>query len=521
MQDDAAQALEVINSRKVDQSEVVQMLLKNQANYDQALVSIRYGVFLLTTILFVLMVGLGIWFAIKFSTPFERIAANAKHLLQSVHTAAQENNSAAENVENTEDFNQYRDQTLKTEESVISHTLDVVQPFVEELTQLKEGLKKQLDGEKLLSNQLIKLEQFVHETTEANDINLSLNEMTRNISQQFNSCFVGIYIMDDSRQFVELKAAYNSEEDVRGRDSHMEGSQQNDKAITRFSVNETEKSGQGIVGRAAVTGEVCQSDDLLQFAQALPNSEFSTINSEVALPIRARGVVKGVLDIQSKSREPFSSEEMAILHVYADQLALVNEADKSMEAEISGVERRPYGDITRQAWDVLMQDRSDWGYRSDEQGIYKAEGEWLPWMMQAAQQGRVVVWQDKDFSIASVPIRVRDYTLGVLDFRKAGEAAWKSDELVLVQTLTDQLGQALERARLYQNTQMRAERERVLTEITSKVRASTNVEVILQTAIRELAEALRVPKGSIQLRSYGGEIKERQFSSTSRGQDNA
>lgn len=521
VQDDAAQALEVINSRKVDQSEVVQMLLKNQANYDQALVSIRYGVFLLTTILFVLMVGLGIWFAIKFSTPFERIAANAKHLLQSVHTAAQENNSAAENVENTEDFNQYRDQTLKTEESVISHTLDVVQPFVEELTQLKEGLKKQLDGEKLLSNQLIKLEQFVHETTEANDINLSLNEMTRNISQQFNSCFVGIYIMDDSRQFVELKAAYNSEEDVRGRDSHMEGSQQNDKAITRFSVNETEKSGQGIVGRAAVTGEVCQSDDLLQFAQALPNSEFSTINSEVALPIRARGVVKGVLDIQSKSREPFSSEEMAILHVYADQLALVNEADKSMEAEISGVERRPYGDITRQAWDVLMQDRSDWGYRSDEQGIYKAEGEWLPWMMQAAQQGRVVVWQDKDFSIASVPIRVRDYTLGVLDFRKAGEAAWKSDELVLVQTLTDQLGQALERARLYQNTQMRAERERVLTEITSKVRASTNVEVILQTAIRELAEALRVPKGSIQLRSYGGEIKERQFSSTSRGQDNA
>jgi len=521
LEDNAAQALEMIKSGKVEQSEVVQLLLNNQANYDQALVSIRFGLFLLITILFVLMVVLGIWFAIKFSAPFERIAASANHLLQSLHTAGQENNLAAKNVEETEEVNRYSDQTLKKEESVITYTLDVVTPFIEELTYLKEELKKQSDGEKLLSDQLVDLEHFVHETTEANDISLSLNEITRKISQQFNSSFVGIYKMDDSRQFVELKAAYDSEKDAREHNGFMEGGQQNYKENTRFSVNETDKSGEGVVGRAAVTGEVCQSDDLLQFDQVLPNSGISTGNSEVALPIRARGVVKGVLDILSTSREPFSSEEMAILHVYADQLALVNENDKSLEGETSGVERSTYGDITRQAWDVLMQDRSEWGYRSDEKGIYKAEGEWLPWMVQAAQQGKVVVWQDKDFSIASVPIRVRDYTLGVLDFRKTGESAWTGDELVLVQTLTDQLGQALESARLYQNTQMRAERERVLTEITSKVRASTNVDVILQTAIRELAEALRVPKGSIQLRSYSGEIKERQFSSTSGGQDNA
>jgi GAF domain-containing protein len=519
VEDKATQALEMINSGKVEQSEGVQLLLKNQVNYDQALVSIRFGVFLLSIILFVLMAVLGIWFAIRFSAPFERIAASSKHLLQSLQPTGQGNSLAAVNVEEKEDINRYSDQALKKEESVITYTLDVFTPVIEELTHLKDELKKQSNGRKLLSEQLIDLEQFVHETTEAKDINLSLNEITRKISHQFSSNFVGIYIMDDSRQFVELKAAYDSEKDARERDGHMEGGQQNEKENARFSVNETEKSEEGVVGRAAVTGEVCQSDDLLQFSQFLPNSKTSTGNSELALPIRAHGVVKGVLDILSNSREPFSPEEMAILHVYADQLALVIE-HKSSEAEISGGERSTYGDITRQAWDVLIQDRSEWGYRSDEKGIYKAEGEWLPWMVQAAQQGKVVVWQDKDFSIASVPIRVRDYTLGVLDFRKAGESAWTSDELVLVQTLTDQLGQALESARLYQNTQMRAERERVLTEITSKVRASTNVDVILQTAIRELAEALRVPKGSIQLRSYGDEIKERQFSSTSRGQDN-
>jgi len=160
MQDNTAQALEMISSGKVEQSEVIQLLLNNQANYDQALVSIRFGAFLLTTILFVLMVGLCIWFAIIFSTPFERIAANANHLLQLVQTAAQENNLAAENVEKIKDVNQYNDQTLKKEESVIAYTLDVVTPLVEELTCLKKEVKKPSDGEKLLSDQLIELSNF-------------------------------------------------------------------------------------------------------------------------------------------------------------------------------------------------------------------------------------------------------------------------------------------------------------------------------------------------------------------------
>lgn len=176
MQDNAAQALEMISGEKVEQSEVIQLLLNNQANYDQALVSIRFVTFLLTTILFVLMAGLCIWFSIKLSTPFEKIAARANHLLQLVHTVAQENNLAAENVEKTEGVNQYNDQTLQKEENVITYTLDVVTPFIEELTCLKKDVKKQLNGEKLLSDQLIDLEQFVHEMTEANDISHSLTK---------------------------------------------------------------------------------------------------------------------------------------------------------------------------------------------------------------------------------------------------------------------------------------------------------------------------------------------------------
>jgi hypothetical protein len=51
------------------------------------------------------------------------------------------------------------------------------------------------------------------------------------------------------------------------------------------------------------------------------------------------------------------------------------------------------------------------------------------------------------------------------------------------------------------------------------VRASTNVDVILQTAIRELAEALRVPKGSIQLLNLGSDIREHRFPTHGGGQN--
>ena len=45
-----------------------------------------------------------------------------------------------------------------------------------------------------------------------------------------------------------------------------------------------------------------------------------------------------------------------------------------------------------------------------------------------------------------------------------------------------------------------AEQERLLSEITATARSSTDINLILQTAMQELAEALRIPRGAIQLR---------------------
>jgi len=56
--------------------------------------------------------------------------------------------------------------------------------------------------------------------------------------------------------------------------------------------------------------------------------------------------------------------------------------------------------------------------------------------------------------------------------------------------LVEQLNTALDSARLYQETRRRAERERLAGEITAKLRATNDPQVILQTAIQELRQAL-------------------------------
>lgn len=70
-----------------------------------------------------------------------------------------------------------------------------------------------------------------------------------------------------------------------------------------------------------------------------------------------------------------------------------------------------------------------------------------------------------------------------------------------METLCDQLSVALESAQLYEDTRRRAERERLTSEITAKVRASNEPQVILSTAVSELRRALQASRAQVRLHS--------------------
>jgi len=66
-----------------------------------------------------------------------------------------------------------------------------------------------------------------------------------------------------------------------------------------------------------------------------------------------------------------------------------------------------------------------------------------------------------------------------------------------MQILSERLSSALESARLYEETRRRAERERLTGEITARVRASNDPQVILQTAVKELRRALQADRAQL------------------------
>jgi GAF domain-containing protein len=84
---------------------------------------------------------------------------------------------------------------------------------------------------------------------------------------------------------------------------------------------------------------------------------------------------------------------------------------------------------------------------------------------------------------------------------------WSDDEMSLVSSIAEQVGLALEYARLLETTRRRAERERLVSEITTRIRATNDPQQILETAVTQLKHALRVHSVKVHVVSEasGGE----------------
>jgi GAF domain-containing protein len=67
---------------------------------------------------------------------------------------------------------------------------------------------------------------------------------------------------------------------------------------------------------------------------------------------------------------------------------------------------------------------------------------------------------------------------------------WRDDELTLLETAAERAALALENARLVDSAQRRASRERLISEISSKVGAVSEMDTIMQTAVEELGRRL-------------------------------
>ncbi len=94
-------------------------------------------------------------------------------------------------------------------------------------------------------------------------------------------------------------------------------------------------------------------------------------------------------------------------------------------------------------------------------------------------------------SVLFVPLRAGGQWLGFVAAQYATAAALTDEEGRRLMALSSQAAATLQGLHLLQQAEVRAQRERVLREITEKVRSATDIDVIMKTAVREVGRALR------------------------------
>jgi sigma-B regulation protein RsbU (phosphoserine phosphatase) len=132
----------------------------------------------------------------------------------------------------------------------------------------------------------------------------------------------------------------------------------------------------------------------------------------------------------------------------------------------------------------------------------------------AARTGEIIVAADvrdaPDFlpnpalpntrSEMALALVVRDRLVGVMDLQSEVVGRFTPETFPVMETLARQVAAAISNARLYSLSEMTSRHEQALSAVTQQIHAAVNVDEVLQTAVRELGKALRVPHTAIQLK---------------------
>ncbi len=357
-----------------------------------------------------------------------------------------------------------------------------------ELDALKQGMEitiqertRQLETQTRLMENILNISRRLAQSLTTEDL---LKTAARMIHQEFNLYHTGIYLPDSGGEYVVLQAV---------------GDERGQKLLDEK--HRLRIDGQSIIGAAAsslrprVTMDA-RADPLYIAHPALPDTR-----SEAALPLLRGDRLLGVLDIESDRPHAFDKESVAILQHLADQIAVSIENVRLQSESRQALRRaeRAYAEISARSWQEYIR-RAPWaGFRSATGEVTPldkdAERDISPEVRDTIRSGQVYTEGDT----AVIPIQVRRQTIASLRLRKAPRSPWGDEELRLMQAAGDQIGQALENARLYEESQKRAAREELLSASTARMRATLDLESVLQTAVRELRSALRLSEAEIRL----------------------
>jgi GAF domain-containing protein len=302
------------------------------------------------------------------------------------------------------------------------------------------------------------------------DFDLLLASLTSTISLELGYYHVGLFLLNEPREFAILRST-NTDGGLR--------------MLNRgYQVPVGEISPIGSVAQTGVPRIVSVGSEDSIFPH---NPDLPQTRSEIVLPLKSGDQIIGVLDIQSTEANDFTEDDLSILSILADQVAITIQNAFLYEQSQNALRQADLASVqgTQQAWKGYEKAVQTRGYRYD--GI-KSEP-----LKEAKQSHRTN-------NALSIPIQLRGQTIGRFKLNPSDPSRqWTEDELGMVKATAERVALALEGARLLDEAQKRAAREAFLSEVATKLSASFQLDSILRDTVQELGHTLKNSTVTFQL----------------------
>jgi GAF domain-containing protein len=298
-----------------------------------------------------------------------------------------------------------------------------------------------------------------------------------------------------------------------------------------------------VVGFVAGHGEPLIVNDVTRDSTYYPNPLLPETRAEAALPLKVGDRIVGVLDVQSKQSYAFSDDNLRTLQILADQLAIAvvntelfaetqehlaqhrllhhitttaasgTTLDEALQSAVNGLQVTLGGDRVS----ILLADREKKvlevkaavGYASAVYQLRVPVGSGITGWAAAHRRTlrvnnvlldtRYIEGSPNTRSEMAIPLLYRSELLGVLNVESEQPAAYAENDEELLGTLGGSLAAIIANARLLEQIRAQAERERILFEISDKIRRTTDMETILSTTASELTRAIGANSAKIRV----------------------
>ncbi len=306
-------------------------------------------------------------------------------------------------------------------------------------------------------------------------VNLIVNSFT-------NIYHAQIFLIDSEGRYAVLRASTGDAGEILLRRGH------------RLAVGST-----SIIGMVTGEGRVIIERDTTTSTVHRVNEFLPETRSELAIPLRVGNTIIGALDVQSKQDNTFFEDQVTLLQIMADQLAISVDNARLYQESLSQLERlnKSTQVQTYEGWREHMRNQRRDVLTARHGNIALSTDDLREIVAQTGEMATGDLTPHGTIPVI-VPIRLRGQLLGMVEW-ELPQVDFSYEKLLLAEELVNRLAISLDNARLFEESQRTVERERVVNTITAKFSTQTDIDQILQTAVREVGQVLHVPEVNIRL----------------------